>query len=328
MTSISTITLFAFCMVAMAQNGGGDSPTSASCIQLKDATITQTVRGHFAEAETLVSAATVSGACTGQVLGSMASTMAVLGNIAEARRLAEQSIRILEKFYPQDDVVFLRPLQTLVSLRLEWGEFARAREALRRLETIGVRRPADSAIIHATKGGLLHAEGQRSEAAAEYRAALLELDEAGRSESEDAATILHSLATVYLGEQRLEEARQVLDRALAIHNRAKDSVPRDRMIFLDLRAILHARLGEWQQAERDLRDALSAREDRQPVVDRALYRYTLANYAIVLRKNHHRREAQSIEARLAALPVDHTTADVVDFSDLLVKGKGAKKGIR
>jgi hypothetical protein len=41
----------------------------------------------------------------------------------------------------------------------------------------------------------------------------------------------------------------------------------------------------------------------------------------VLRRNHHRREARSIEARTAALPATNTTAAVVDIKDLLVEAK-------
>jgi hypothetical protein len=50
----------------------------------------------------------------------------------------------------------------------------------------------------------------------------------------------------------------------------------------------------------------------------------LTDYAIVLRKNHHGREARSIEARAKAIQVDRTTAAIVDITDLLPKAKRAK----
>jgi tetratricopeptide (TPR) repeat protein len=290
----------------------------------------QAANGHLAEAEALLPRATASGdergqdACAGIVLGRIAGITAVLGRLAEAERLAEQSVRVLEKFYPQNDWVFLRPLQILVSVRLESGNTARAREALRRIRSISIERPEDSAIVHGTVGAMLHLEGRRSEAEAEYQDALRAYEEAGRSESADAAAILHCLSALYLKSQRLDEARQALDRALVIHDRAKDSLPIDRIRFLHLRSVLHARLGEWLQSEQDLRDALSI-ADRQPYIQADLLRLMLGNYSYVLRRNHHRREARSIEARKATLPPNRTIAAVVDSTELLLERKAAKK---
>jgi hypothetical protein len=51
----------------------------------------------------------------------------------------------------------------------------------------------------------------------------------------------------------------------------------------------------------------------------------LGNYSYILRRNHHRREARSIEARTSALPANRTTPAVVDLTDLLVEAKPAKK---
>jgi tetratricopeptide (TPR) repeat protein len=173
-------------------------------------------------------------------------------------------------------------------------------------------------------GALLQMEGRRSEAETEYQDALRAWEEAGRSQSTDVAVIFHSLGALYLAEQRLDEARRVLDRALVIHNRAKDSVPIDRVRFLYLRGVLHARLGEWQQSEEDLRDALSL-ADRQSYVEPDLLRLMLGDYSHVLRKNHHRREARSIEARKAALPTDRVNAAIVDSTELLLEGRPGKK---
>jgi tetratricopeptide (TPR) repeat protein len=332
MNSISIVALLTiFDVTAIAQNGANEGPADASCLQLNAAVMTQTASGHVAEAEALLSTATAPGdergqaACTGHVLGNMARTMAVFGNIAEAERLAERSVRILERLYPPDDWTLLRPLQILAAVRLESGETARAREAIRRIQSIRIKRPEDSAVVHATVGALLQIEGRRSEAEAEYHDAFRAWEEAGRGDSADAAALLQCLVALYLEEERLDEARQALDRSLAIFNRAKDVLPVDRIKFLDLRSVLHGRLGEWQQAEQDLRDALSM-ADREPFVDPPLLRWMLVNYSYVLRRNHHRREARSIEARRAALPADRGTADVVDLTDLLAEKKPAKKG--
>lgn len=323
------IALFSVSMAtAVAQNGSRDVPAGA-CSDLNQAVMAKAVNGHLAEAEGLLPLSALSGdvqnsdACAGLVLGNMARMMAVLGRIDVAERLAERSVRILQNFYPQNDTMLLGPLQLLAAARLESGNTARAREALRRIRFIRVERPDDSAIVHATTGALLQMEGRLPEAEAEYQDALRAWEEAGRSESADAAAVLHCLCALYLRERRLDEARRALDRAQIVHDRAKDYLPIDRIKFLYLRGVMHARLGEWTQSEQDLCEALSM-ADRQPYVDPNSLRLILAGYSYVLRRNHHRREARSIEARKAALPVNRTAAALVDSTELLLEKKAAR----
>jgi tetratricopeptide (TPR) repeat protein len=313
---------------AMAQNTPHDPPVG-TCLELNQAAMTHAANGRLAEAEALLASATAAGRvsgegpCAGIILSNLARTVSILGRTAEAERLVERSVRILEKLYPENNWVLLRPLQILAAIQLESGKIARARETVQRLQSIQSKQPEDRALIHATVGALRQIEGRRGEAEAEYHYALRAWEESGRSESADAGAILHCLGALYIQEQRLDEARQVLDRALIIHQRAKDSLPIDRIKFLDLRGVLQARLGEWQQSEQDFRDALSL-ADREPYMDPALFRPLLSNYAYVLRRNHHRREARSIEARRGALPANRTAAAVVDLSELLT-GKDAPK---
>jgi tetratricopeptide (TPR) repeat protein len=295
--------------------GAQDAP---SCPDRNEAAMAQASSG------VLAGAGPAGDACAGLILGNMARALSISGRTAEAERLAEQSVRILEKFYPPNDWTLLRPLQILAATRLESGKTARAREAVERIQSIRIQYPEDAAIIHTTAGALLQIEGRRSEAEAEYHAALRAWEETGRGESADAAAILYCLGSLYLEERRMEEASLLLDRALVINDRAKDSSPADRIKFLRLRSVLHARLGEWQQAEQDLRDTFSI-VDRQPYVDPALLRSLLDSYSYVLRRNHHPREARSIDARRAALPPNQTTTVVVDMTELLVEKKPAKK---
>jgi hypothetical protein len=65
--------------------------------------------------------------------------------------------------------------------------------------------------------------------------------------------------------------------------------------------------------------------DREQWVDPFTLRALLKSYADVLRTNHHRQEARSIEARAAAIHVDSTAAAIVDITELLPKAGQVKK---
>jgi tetratricopeptide (TPR) repeat protein len=315
---------------AVAQSVIKYVPVSVACLELNQTVMTQMAVGKLTEAELAVSAVLTSGAdhtqdsCAGLVLSNMAAFMAVSGRIADAERLAGRSVLILEKTCPPNDVVLLPPLRILAAARFEQGKTARARQALKRMQSIRIQRPEDSALVHGTAATLLKAEGRRLEAEAEYLAAFRAWGEAGRGETADAGAILSSLGSLYIEEQRLAEARRALDQALIIFGRAKDTVPMDRIKLLNVRGVLHARQGDWREAEQELHDALSM-SDREPWVNPVALRSLLTNYAQVLRRNHHGREARSIEARAAALQPDRTTAAIVDITDLLPKAKPAKK---
>jgi len=169
----------------------------------------------------------------------------------------------------------------------------------------------------------LQVEGRLAEAEAEFIAAFQSWADAGRGDTADAGVILNSLASVYIERNMLDDARTAMDRALAIFSQAKDAVPMDRIKLLHVRGVLHARKGEWQEAELDLRDAISL-ADRESI-DSATLRLLLTSYAVILRKNHRGREARSIEARIAALGRDHAMEDVVDVTNLVPKPKHPAK---
>jgi hypothetical protein len=98
----------------------------------------------------------------------------------------------------------------------------------------------------------------------------------------------------------------------------------DRLKLLKVRGVLQAWQGDWQGAEQDLHDALTM-ADREPWVDPSTLRALLNSYAAVLRRNNHKREARSIEARAAAMRVDRKAAAIVDITELLPKAKPPKK---
>jgi hypothetical protein len=139
--------------------------------------------------------------------------------LADAERLAERSVMILEKAYDSNDVVLLRPLQILAAARFEQGKTAKARDAFKRIQSIRIHRPEDSALVHGTAAVLLEAEGRRPESEAEYLAALHAWEEAGRGETADAGAILTALGSLYTQEQRLAEAPGVGPRAQHFHTR-------------------------------------------------------------------------------------------------------------
>jgi hypothetical protein len=98
----------------------------------------------------------------------------------------------------------------------------------------------------------------------------------------------------------------------------------DRVKLLNVRGVLQSRQGDWSGAEQDFHEALSI-ADREPWVDPFALRALLNNYAAVLRRNHHRQEARSIQARAAKISIDRSTASIVDITDLLPKGSPSKK---
>ena len=315
---------------ALAQSVTNYVQTSAGCGELNQQVVSQFAHGQYAAVETLLSAAIASGAdrnrdtCAGFILNNMAVLLSTSGRITDAERLAERSVKILEAIYPPSDLVLLRPLSILASMRFEQGKTAQAREVFKRMLLIRAERPEDRALVHATGAVLLEAEGRQSEAEAEYLVTSRAWQEAGREDSADAGAVFTSLGSLYVKEQRFEEARQALDRALTIFSLSKDAVPTDTIKVLHVRGVLQARQGAWLEAEADLGKALSM-ADREPWVDPIALRSLLTSYAYVLRRNHHRREARSIEARAAGIRRDPAQSAIIDVTELLAKPKHPKK---
>jgi tetratricopeptide (TPR) repeat protein len=277
--------------------------------------------GRWQEAESTFAAALASGAnrlgqaCAGLILNNMAAKTAVSGRLAEAEVLAARSLSILEERYPPDDPVLLRPLQTLFAVRFEQGKIAKAREAFRRMRSIQIDKPEDRALVACVAASLLQAEGRPKEAESEYLSALSAWEEAGRGTTADAASVLGFLGSLYIEERRFEEARRALNAALSTFTTDQDAVPMDRIKLLTVRSVLHARQGEWRDAEEDLRVAISM-ADRETRADPAFFVSLWANYAYVLRKNRKRREARSIEVRVRALGARGVPDSVVDVTEL------------
>jgi tetratricopeptide (TPR) repeat protein len=314
---------------ALAQGVSQQVSSTSACTELNENVMAYVMNERFDQAEIALSSTQASGPrqpelfCVGQVLDNLSVLMARSGRFAKAELFAERSVKVLEKSYASDGPVLLLPLQMLATTRFEQGKTAKAREAFRRMQSIRTERPEYRALVSGTSAAFLLAAGRRREAEAAYFAALAAWREAGYGDTQFEGVILLSLVSLYGEEKRFDEARQVLDRALAIFAQRKDTVPLDRAKLLIVQAALHARLGELREAERELADALSIL-GREPHVDSIVLATVLTKYAKILRKTHHRREARSVEARAWLLRGDHTPNAVVDVTDLLPKQKSRR----
>jgi tetratricopeptide (TPR) repeat protein len=261
--------------------------------------------------------------CVWITLHNMAVVRALSGRLAEAEVLEEQSLRILDKVFPLDDRVRLRPLYLLWSVQSQQQERAKARQTFRAMQSLRLESPEDQAKFHSAAAGQLHAERQLPEAEAEYRRAFAAWGKAGRADTMDVSSLLVTLATLQIDQDRFLEAGKSLDRALAIVQSAPEAVPLDLINVLRIRAILKARQGKWQAAAEDLGSAMSM-SDRDVRLDPAVQKLMLDDFAYILRKAHRSKEARSIEARAKAIHATGSTNAVVDVSEL----DGSRKAIR
>ena len=305
-------------------------PGVSECPPLPPAIQSQAASQGFDEAEKALLSAS-SGktdsrghSCTGELLTNLAMLALTWERHAEATKIAERSVQLLEREYSPNDPVLLRPLCVVASSRFQLGEAAKAREAFHRMQSIPVADPAERLLIDHLAGTLLESEGHYREAESAYRTALFDLEEAGLGEMADAGAVWRALGALYIREQRLDEARGVLDRAVAISSSATDAVAFDRLKALHVRGVLYARQRKWAYAERDLHDALAI-ADGEPRLDPAVLKPILTDYARVLRKNHHSHDARLIETRIASIPPNRRVHEIVDVTELVQNPSLTKK---
>jgi tetratricopeptide (TPR) repeat protein len=300
---------------------------SAACRELNRTVIEQVTNGQLGKAELALSAVPENPQdplCTGLILANLAAIRTMQGKYAEAETLAQRSLGLLEEHYAKDSPALLRPLHVLAASRLEQGKVAKAREAFQRMRVLRLDRPMDTALFHDIAGSLLEAEGKPWEAAPEYLAGIRALDDSGHGDTAYAGTLLQALASSYLQQERLDDARRFLDCARDVFLHAKDAVPMDFIKFFTIRAGLYFLQHQWQKAEQDLRQALSM-ADQESRIEPSTHASLLAGYARVLRKNRHAAEARQVEKRVESLRQSSSMKDVVDVSGLLPKPKPKKK---
>lgn len=300
-----------------------------TCVEVNGEAIDQIATGQFKEAEGVLSAVVtrtneLGPLCAGLVLGNLAAAMRLSGRFAEAQGFAERSINVLDRSLGTDAPALLGPLHTLAAARLEQGNIGLARSAFQRMQRIHADRPADRALVHGIAATLLQMEGRLIAAEPEYFEALRALEEAGQGSGANAASMLLSLGSLYIDQGRLDEAGRMLERAMTIFDSAGDTVLLERIEVGYLRAALHARQREWQKAEEEMQSAI-AMADRVNGLDPHYHAFLLANYAQLLRNNHQRGAARSIEARAAAFRGKRSSGGVVDVTELSLKLKANPK---
>jgi tetratricopeptide (TPR) repeat protein len=296
---------------------------TVACGELNETAMAQARAGHSREAEATLSSAVARGidpGCAGLVLTNIAANLAVSGQVREAETVAGRAVASLDKSETRQDRVLLRALQILASTRIEQGKVGRARAAYQRMRELRIEEPNDAALAHEIGGSLLQIAGNWREAEAEYLAAIRSWDAAGRGEMADVAPALGCLASLYVQERRLGDARRTLDRALEMTQRSGNIAPADRLKLLGERATVRFLDHDFQEAEQDAREAI-ALADRTPELSEAYRAILLADYARILRKNRHNQEARSIETRAAALRRNTPALSIVDVTELANSGK-------
>jgi tetratricopeptide (TPR) repeat protein len=293
-------------------------PVSVACSEWHETILAGVKAGRPAGADRSLSsplARESDPACSGLILTNLAATAAISGRPRDAESFAERAIGLLEQSQVPNDRFLLRALQILAATRIEQGKIARARKVYERMLGVRTEEPADAALVHGIAGTLYQVVGKRREAEDEYLAAIRLWEAAGRGEMADAASVLTSLAILYVQERRLTHASQTLERALAIFQRAEGTVPMDRAKLLSVRAGVYFLQHDFYKAEQDAREAIAI-ADREPHVTAPYRADLLTAYARILRKSHRNREARSLETRAAALRHESGTGSVIDVSEL------------
>jgi hypothetical protein len=262
--------------------------------------------------------------CGGLILNNMAAFVSNSGRFADGERYATQSVAALEKVFPPNSPVLLRPLHSLASSRFDQGNTSGARQVLKRMRAIPMDRPEDRVVLHTLDAYVCFAEHDWPRTEMEYLAAASEYELAGQGNTANAGGIFLALSNLYIVEERYSDAARALDRAREVLDTAPDVGRMDQVMLLATRGVLHARRQEWTEAEQDLRAGLSL-ADQPPAAEGEPVLRLLSMYAEVLAKNHHRKEARKIEDRAAALRRGRAAGSVVDVSDLLARKTGRQR---
>ena len=208
------------------------------------------------------------------------------------------------------------------------GKTSNARQAYRRLLLIRADHPWELGLVHAMAALLFSVEQKVTEAEAENVEFIRATEESGHGRSADVAAALSSLASLYIVDGRVDEARRALDQAGTILESAVDVVVIDRVNLLLTRGIVAFKTGNWEKAESYFHESLSLADGSAGQSDAGSIDKLLPYYAKVLRKLHRRDEARAVEARASALAGGLERSEVVDVTELSNEGKRKKKSYK
>ena len=318
------------CALSPCRGAGGEDLVGSECVDLNRGILNKAANGKMAEAEADVKTAIANRqldlrpACEGLMLHNLAALTLISGSFAEAELLAERSIAILEPLLGPENSGLLRPVHVLFSARLDQGKIGRARESFMEMQLIGARTSEERALLHAAEAALLQAEGRFAESELAFRLALRDWPATGKSDGSGLASVLCGLASLYLAQERLQNAADVLDRAFAVLSVAEDAAPADHLKLLRLRAALERRQGEWRKVGEDLGEAMKlALVQREP--DSNQLAALMTEYAEALKHQHRRREARVFEKRAAAARAIAHGNGVVDATELFQSAAPRKR---
>ena len=242
---VHLVTIYAYA-AGISCAAGQESSTrvtlNAACIDLNQKLAGKVESGQLKGAESALSGAIErktsepEGACAWLTLHNRANVIALSGRLAEAEGLAWQSLRILDRLYSPNDAIRFRTLQLLWSMEYQQGKLGRARQTFQKMRTLRLDLPRDRAMFFGAAAAQLQAEGQYKEAEVDYLRAFAAWEQLGRGDTTEAATLLVGLGTVHVRQNRYSDAGRTLDRALAIVDSAKDTIPMDRVNILGVRA--------------------------------------------------------------------------------------------
>jgi tetratricopeptide (TPR) repeat protein len=260
------------------------------------------------------------GPCLGIALNDLAVVRQRQGRLDEAERYASRSVRVLEKD-PLNRPVLVHPLIVLAQVSIARKQFRKARVAIAEAESIPKNRAPEYALLLGMEAQLLVAEHHPDDAAAKFRAAVVQWEKAGEGETSNVIPELTNLSELYISQGRFAEARVVIDRALPLAEH--DPNPTGLIHLLNNVAVIYYREHDWHDAE-----LCFLRATELPVagyyVDPPLLRDLYANYADLLRRTGRKREAKALEMQANALFGRDIRSLSVDVDDLIPLSKRGK----
>ena len=255
--------------------------------------------------------------CKAVTLTSYGQALDRLGKWDEAERAGRRAIDLMEQLQGKDYSPLHRPLQLLVGIALEKGQYAKGERLLGRAEAL----PGPGLIDLANESGfraVLESMAERyPEAERSGRRSVEHWEQAGFGDSLSIVPELANLGTVLILQHRHRDAIPVLERCLSILRRSPDS-PAMHVRALVVAAVAQANAGDRSTADGYYSEAVS-RLPTVPVNARSeIGRQLYAIYADFLRKTGRKRDAKAADEQARTIGPDPSSV-VVDVNSLMPK---------